>query len=85
MPIKDKKGLAIAILAILALAVAGYYFISSISAPSDPGKLSTDGGLLQEIEDERAITDQEDSDADLITADDNEINGLGNSVDENEL
>jgi hypothetical protein len=85
MPIKDKKSLAIAILAILALAVAGYYFFSSSYAPADPGNVPIDEGILQEIEDEGAITDQEDSDVNFITADDNDINEIGNSVDENEL
>ncbi len=85
MQIKDKKSLIIAILAILALAVAGYYFISSNSAPASSEKISIDGDIFQEIEDESVITNQEDSDASFISADDNEINDLGNSVDENEL
>ena len=85
MQIKDKKSLIVAILSILALAVAGYYFISSSFAPASSEKISIEGDILQETEGESAITNQEDSDTSFISADDNEINDLGNSVDENEL
>lgn len=90
MPIKDKKSLIIAILAILALAAAGYYLISlspssTTNPPSSGQKTLIEKSLLQEIGEESVITNQEDSDPDLISADDNEINDLGNSADENEL
>ena len=88
MQIKDKKSLIIAILAILAIAVAGYYLISyipAISAPVKSEKISIGQDLLQEVEDESVITNQEDSDTNFISADDNEINDLGNSADENAI
>ena len=85
MQIKDKKSLMIAILAILAMAVAGYYFISSNYSSSSSEAILMEEELLQEIEEENAIINQEDSDANFIIADDKEINDLGNSVAENEI
>lgn len=87
MKIDNKMWIFLAVVLVAAIAIGSAYFFQSANAPQETSQqkeLKVDD-LLAEIEDESVITNQEDSDANLINADDNEINELGNSAEENEF
>jgi len=88
MQIDNKMRIFLAAVLSVAMVIAAVYYFNSTNRPPEESaqvqNLKVDS-LLTEIEDESVITNQEDSDANLINADDNEINDLGNSADGNEF
>ncbi|MFA5747317.1 MAG: hypothetical protein WC926_04585 [Candidatus Paceibacterota bacterium] len=88
MQIDNKMRIFLAAVLVAVMAIAAAYYFNSVNSPKKEAAQAEDlrvNRLLVEMEDESVITNQEDSDAGLITADDNEINDLGNSAEENEF
>lgn len=91
MQIDNKMRILLVVVLSAAMVIAVAYYFNSIKKPLEEPKEAVQAqdlkvdDLLTESEDESAITSQEDSDANLINADDNEINDLGNSAQENEF